>query len=185
MTTRTQAVLGAELHRGSLRVSLGDVLVFAVTVTAAFLVSAILRFVLEEDVYPRLNLGRGLPNALSSLLPNASLTTDKGINWTLSDHRRRIDIPVGVAYGTAPEKTLDILLGVARAHPRVLAKPRPVALFRGFGDSALRFELRVWTDRFNLGAEIQSALSVALYLALQEAGIEIPLPQREVRLHHA
>ena len=89
---------------------------------------------------------------------------------------------VGVAYGTAPKQVLDLLLAVARAHPLVLSDPAPVALFLGFGDSALRFEMRVWTDRFDLWVQTQSELAVALYAALQEAGIEIPFPQREVRL---
>ena len=269
-----QTALGAELRRGFLRISLGDVLLFALTVWAAFLLSALVRFVLEEDVYPRLRLGRGLPQVLSSVLhyallltgfllalaalgvdltkvtilagafgvgigfglqnvvnnfvsgivvlferridvgdavqigdvsgrmqqmgirsctvrtwegaevivPNAILISDKVTNWTLSDRRRRIDVAVGLAYGTAPEKALELLLGVARAHPQVLSDPAPTALFRGFGDSALKFELQCWTDRFDLWGKTQSELAVALYAALREAGIEIPFPQQDVRL---
>ena len=116
------------------------------------------------------------------IVPNASLTANNVINWTLSDRRRRIDVAVGVAYGTPPEKVLDILLGVARAHPQVLSEPAPVALFLRFGESALRFEMRVWTDSFDLWVQTQSELAVALYAALREAGIEIPFPQRDVRL---
>ena len=59
----------------------------------------------------------------------------------------------------------------------MLGHPAPVALFRGFGDSALRFEVQVWTDRFDLWVQTQSELAVALYAALREAGIEIPFPQ--------
>jgi small-conductance mechanosensitive channel len=269
------AALSATAQRGSLSISLGDLLAFALTVAAAFLVSRLVRFFLAEEVYPRLRLGRGLPDALSGALhytlllagfliglaalgvdltkvtilagafgvgigfglqnvvnnlvsgsillverkvnvgdavqigdvagrvqqmgmractvrtwdgaevivPNASLIAGNVVNWTLSDLRRRIDVTVGVAYATPPEKALEVLLGVARAHPRVLAEPAPVALFRGFGESALRFELQVWTDRFDLWVQIQSELSVALYGALREAGIEIPFPQHEVHLH--
>jgi small-conductance mechanosensitive channel len=57
-----------------------------------------------------------------------------------------------------------------------------VALFRGFGESALRFEMQCWTDRFDLAGQTQSDLTVALYTTLREAGIEIPLPQRDVRV---
>ena len=103
-------------------------------------------------------------------------------NWTLSDRRRRIDVAVGLAYGTVPEKALDLLLGVARGHPQVLSDPAPTALFRGFGDSALKFELQCWTDRFDLWGKTQSELAVALYAALRDAGIEIPFPQQDVRL---
>ncbi len=270
----TEAALTATLKRGSVSISLGDVLVFGVTVGVAFLLSALIRSFLAEEVYPRLPLGRGLPDALSGVLhytlllvgfllalaavgidltkvtilagalgvgigfglqnvvnnfvsgaivlverkinvgdavqindvvgqvqqmgmractvrtwegaevivPNAALTSEKVVNWTLSDRRRRIDVAVGVAYSTPPEKTLDIMLDVARAHPQVLADPAPVALFRQFGESALVFEMRVWTDRFELGVQTQSELSVALYAALQKAGIEIPFPQREIRV---
>ena len=83
---------------------------------------------------------------------------------------------------TAPEKVLELLLSVARSHPQVLADPAPAVLFRGFGESALRFEMQCWTDRFDLAGQTQSELTVALYAALREAGIEIPLPQRDIRM---
>src|SRR5438552_11898628 len=76
------------------------------------------------------------------IVPNASLVAEKVTNWTLSSRVRRIDVPVGVAYGTPPEKVLELLRGVAAAHPDVLAKPAPEALFLEFADSALKFELR-------------------------------------------
>ena len=272
--TAGRAVLGAKLERGSVSLSLGDVLVFAITVVAAFALSAFIRFVLAEEVYPRVRLGRGLPEALSGVLhyalllmgfllalatlgidltkitivagalgvgigfglqnivnnfvsgtivlferkinvgdavrigdvegqvqqmgmrsctvrtwegaevivPNASLTSEKVVNWTLSDRRRRIDVAVGVAYGTPPDRALAILLRVARAHPLVLTQPAPAALFRGFGESALQCEMRVWTDRFEQAVQTQSEIYMAVYAALREAGIDIPFPQREVRV---
>src|SRR5262249_56075237 len=61
-------ILGAELTRGALRISLGDVIAFAVTVWVSFLVSALVRFVLDEDVFPRINLRPGLPYALSTFV---------------------------------------------------------------------------------------------------------------------
>jgi small-conductance mechanosensitive channel len=57
-----------------------------------------------------------------------------------------------------------------------------MALFLGFGDSALQFELRAWTSHFEHWIRIRSELSVALYTALREADIEIPFPQRELWL---
>src|SRR5207245_5771806 len=70
------------------------------------------------------------------IVPNASLVSEKLTNWTYSDRVRRMDVPVGVAYGSAPEKVLELLLAVAHAHPGVLAQPAPEALFMGFGESA-------------------------------------------------
>ena len=62
------------------------------------------------------------------IVPNAQLVTDKLTNWTLSDKLRRISLPVGVNYGAAPEKVIEVLETVARAHPRVLQQPAPYAL---------------------------------------------------------
>jgi len=193
-------ILGAELTRGALRFSLGDVVAFAVTVWVSFLVSALVRFVLDEDVFPRINLRPGLPYALSTfvryaivcvgfvlallvlgvnldrvtvlggalgvgvgfglqnivnnfvsglivlferpvrvgdavqigdvqgevrrigirsstvaawegaevIVPNSMLVAEKVTNWTPAAHRRRIDIQVNVAYGTAPEGVLKL-----------------------------------------------------------------------------
>jgi small-conductance mechanosensitive channel len=118
------------------------------------------------------------------IVPNASLVNEKVANWTLSDRLRRIDWAVNVAYGTPPEKVVDILLGVARAHVYVLGDPAPMVLFQGVGDSALRFELRVWTDRFDAWPMTRSELAVAGYAALRDAAIEIPFPQQEVHLRY-
>ena len=271
------ASLAAEVQRGALSLSFGNVGVFVITVVATFLLSAFVRFVLEEEIYPRVAPARTLPYAASTLIhytlvftgfllglaalgidlsklaiiagglgvgiglglqglvnnfvsgivvlyerrinvgdavqlgdiggrvqqmglractvrtwegaevivPNATLTTDRVTNWTLSDEHRRIDLPVGVAYGTAPEKVADLLLTVARKHAYVLAEPAPVVLFRGFGDSALLFEVRVWTNHFDAWVQTQSELTTAVYAALREAAIEIPFPQRDVHIKPA
>jgi potassium-dependent mechanosensitive channel len=65
----------------------------------------------------------------------------------------------------------------------VIAAPPPVALFLGFGDSALLFQLRAWTNRLDRHVVVRSELGVAVYAALQEAGFSIPFPQHEVRIH--
>jgi potassium-dependent mechanosensitive channel len=62
------AILAMNLERGSVNISIGDVLVFFVTVWAAYLLSAFIRFLLQEDVYPRTQIAPGLSYAVSSLL---------------------------------------------------------------------------------------------------------------------
>ena len=79
---------------------------------------------------------------LEILVPNKDLISKEVINWTLSDDRRRMEIPVGVAYGSPTERVIELLAEVARAHNEVLDDPEPQAIFTGFGDSALDFELR-------------------------------------------
>ena len=65
---------------------------------------------------------------------------------------------------------------------RVLRDPAPRALFMGYGDSAINFELRVWPSHFNQATQVRSDLAAAVYDAVNAAGMSIPLPQREVRL---
>jgi potassium efflux system protein len=268
------AILATKLERGSISISVGDILAFFLAVWAAYLLSAFIRFVLQEDVYPRIGVPRGLSYATSSLLnyiilalgfavgigvlgvdptkvtvlvgafgvgigfglqnvvnnfvsglillferpihvgdtievgdllgkvgrigirastvrtwtgadiivPNSQLISDRVTNWTLSDQLRRIDLPVGVNYSAPPQEVIKVLEAVAGAHPRILKNPPPQALFVGYGDSSINFELRAWTDQFDNWPRIRSDLAVALYDAVHEAGMAFPFPQREVRL---
>jgi potassium efflux system protein len=116
------------------------------------------------------------------IVPNGSLVSDQVTNWTLSDRMRRMDLDVGVAYGTDPNRVVAVLAEVARATPGVLPDPAPVVLFVGFGDSALNFQLRAWTARFEEWVRTRSDLGLAIHDALKDAGIEIPFPQRTVHL---
>jgi potassium-dependent mechanosensitive channel len=117
------------------------------------------------------------------IVPNSQLVAERVTNWSPFDYRRRLDIPVSVAYGSTPDKVLQVLTGVAQGHPDVVTAPPPLALFLGFGDSALLFQLRAWTNRLDRHVVIRSELGVAVYAALQEAGFSIPFPQQEVRIH--
>jgi small-conductance mechanosensitive channel len=89
---------------------------------------------------------------------------------------------LSVAYGTEPERVIKLLVEVAESHPGVLLERAPAAFFMGFGESALNFELRFWCDRQDTWFQLQSDVSVAIAKALQEAGIEIPFPQRDLHL---
>lgn len=269
-----EGAVTAELVFGSIALSLADLLAFGLTVWLSFLLSRVVRFALEEDVYPRLSLERGIPYAASRfvhflilglgfflavaamgidlnrfvllagalgvgigfglqnivdnfvsglillterpvqvgdtietegllgevqrigirsstvrtrtgaelIVPNAQLVSSQVTNWTLSDALRRIEVTVGVAYGTDVSRVLDLLQQVAVENPDVLADPAPQALFRGFGDSSLDFELRAWTGVFDQFVRVQSDLNVAIDSALAAADIEIPFPQRDLNL---
>jgi potassium-dependent mechanosensitive channel len=119
------------------------------------------------------------------LVPNGNLVSNQVTNWTLSDLRRRIDLPVGVAYGTDPEKVLELLLSVARSHSEVLRDPEPAAVFQGFGDSSLNFELRFWAPKFQTHLQLKNEVAIGIVKALNEAGIEIPFPQRDLHIKEA
>jgi small-conductance mechanosensitive channel len=117
------------------------------------------------------------------IVPNSQLVSEQVTNWTLSDQIRRIDVPVGVNYGAEPQKVIEVMEAVARAHPPVFQQPAPRGLFVGYGDSSVDFELRAWTDQYTKWYQVRSDLTVALYHAVKkEVGMTFPFPQREVRL---
>jgi potassium efflux system protein len=257
---------------GDFSVAPADILIFVIVVWLTFKISQLLRFILEADVMPHLDLPRGVPGAITRLthyaivvigvmigasaagldfsrinlivgalgvgigfglqnvvnnfvsglillferpirvgdkvqlaelfgtvkdigmrasivrtfqgaeviVPNANLISAEVVNWTLSDDRRRIELAVGVAYGTDPETVIEILVAVAKDHPEVMSDPEPAALFRGFGESSLDFQLRAW----NRGdyVRVSSDLLVGINNALTDAGIEIPFPQRDLHV---
>ena len=115
------------------------------------------------------------------IVPNSALVTNQVTNWTLSTRTRRSGLQVGVAYGTPPQRVIELLVGAATAHPDVLAKPAPGASFQGFGDSALNFQLNFWTA-VDVAGRVKSEVAIAISEALEQAGIEIPFPQRDLRV---
>ncbi|KPK86456.1 MAG: hypothetical protein AMS27_04965 [Bacteroides sp. SM23_62_1] len=116
------------------------------------------------------------------VVPNGNLISSELTNWTLTDQQRRVEVKVGVKYGTSPEQVLQILRDVAETHPETLKDPKPLPLFTEFGDSSLNFRLLVWIPNADERLRIQSELSVAVNMELKKAGIEIPFPQRDLHL---
>lgn len=116
------------------------------------------------------------------IVPNNHLVENKVLNWTHNDSLGRIEIPVGVAYGTDPVLVTESLLNAAYLESNVLREPSPTVLFKGFGDNALDFELRVWITGFDRGDDIKSSLNYLIEYTLRQNQIEIPFPQRDLWL---
>ena len=116
------------------------------------------------------------------VVPNGVLLNEKLINWTLSDMDRRIDVNVGVAYGSDPRKVLELLMGVTVGTEGIATEPAPTVLFVGFGANSLDFSIRSWTNNFGDWVNIRSNLTVRVHDALRAAGIEIPFPQQDLHL---
>src|SRR5262245_27274755 len=263
----------APIREGRVDFSLWDIIAFGLVLTVAVLISRAVRLLLEDDVFPRMRLGRGIPVMISTtayyaillfgfffalgiagvdvnrftllagafgvgvgfglqnivnnfisglillferpihpgdtievggvsgivkkigirsstistgdgadaIIPNAILISDKLMNWTLTDPWRRIEISIGVAYGSDLQKVMEILLAVANADSNVLKDPAPAVVFQGFGEGTLNFALRFWT-LVQANIDTKSRLSIALIQRLQEAGIEMPFPQRDLNL---
>jgi small-conductance mechanosensitive channel len=268
------AIFYSAVSFGDISIALIDVVSIVVVFWGASLASRLIRFVLEEDVYWRLQLSRGVPNALSTglhytimfvgfilavavtgvemdkftilagafgvglgfglqdivnnfvsgliliverpimpgdtvqlgqiggevkrigmrsstirtwegselIVPNGNLISKELINWTLSDKMRRIDVKVGVAYGTDVQLVMETLVAMAKDHPDVEEMPSPYVLFLGFGDSSLDFELRSWITRNDRFLAIKSEVTTKVERALRDAGITIPFPQRDLHI---
>ena len=116
------------------------------------------------------------------LVPNSTLVSSTVVNWTQEGaDRRRVDIPVGVGYGTDPETVVELLEGVATKHPQVAKIPAPKALFMEFAESSLGFQLNAWFAEKDWYTG-SSDLRVQVNAALVAAGIEVAYPQRDLHL---
>lgn len=116
------------------------------------------------------------------IIPNADLVTNPVTNWTLSNRRIRLKIPVGVAYGSDIPLVIKTLMTCAKANSRVAETPAPQVLFLKFGDSALEFELRVLATNADYMMVIRSELHQEIDRSFREAKIEIAFPQRDLHL---
>lgn len=119
------------------------------------------------------------------IVPNAELITTKVTNWMYRDRRGRVNVPLGVAYGTNVQQVIELLTQVAEQHDQVItANPMfPVrVIMLNFGDSALEFELRCFISDIDRRAVVKSEINIAVEAALKDAGIEIPFPQRDIHM---
>ncbi len=116
------------------------------------------------------------------IVPNGMLLADKLVNWTLVKTSRRIDLNISTRPDADPQRTLDLLTSIARAAKGVAVHPAPVAILTGLAPGALDFNLRVWTIERSDFVIVRSDLAVKLRDGLAEAGLDVPLPQRELHL---
>jgi small-conductance mechanosensitive channel len=243
---------------GSLKLSWGNVLAFIVTIWASFLISRFLRFLLEEEIYQRFHLARGLPYAISTVLnylilligfflalaalgvdmtrftilagafsvgigfglqnvinnfvsglillferpikvgdivqidtstgvvqrigirasivrtpdgaeiivPNGNLISNNVTNWTFSDRRRAIQIPVPASRDADPAKVIDVVKKLVASNEKVARQPAPQVYFSNVTGGVLNFELRAWTDQYEDWGRIRSDLALAINASL-------------------
>ena len=118
-------------------------------------------------------------------VPNAALNAAKVTNESAPGSRRRVRVPIGVAYGTDVDAFEELAIEVALAEPLVRDSPKPRARLRSFGDSALQYELLCWVTGPTRRRRAQHELNRALYKALNEADVEIPYPKRDVTVSGA
>jgi potassium efflux system protein len=113
------------------------------------------------------------------IVPNSTLISTQVINWTRSESKRRVDLEVRVAYGSDLAVVLALLRDAPAAHPEIASTPEPVAVFLGFGERSLNFELRFWVPPGLSWPELRSKVAVTVAAKLREAGINSPTPLQE------
>ncbi|MCJ7615579.1 MAG: mechanosensitive ion channel [Desulfobacterales bacterium] len=117
----------------------------------------------------------------SLIIPNSDLISQQVTNWSFKDLRLRRKITVGVAYGSDIELVRKTLLEIADKTPKVLKYPKPDVIFSDFGDSALIFILRVWTDIDNMFIT-ETDIRFGINRLFNERKIEIAFPQRDLHI---
>lgn len=119
---------------------------------------------------------------IARIIPNADFVSAHVTNWSYGDPKTRLHCPVGVAYGTDPSLVRTALLEVAAQHERILKKPEPDVSFKQFADSSLDFELTFFVAEPRGIAKVKSDINFAIEAAFKRHGIEIPFPQRDLRI---
>jgi small-conductance mechanosensitive channel len=120
---------------------------------------------------------------VESIVPNEVLMGSVVQNESLTDRRVRLALQVQVAYATNLEQAMALLVKAAESQTRVLKDPVPLPLVLGFADSGINLEIGFWIIDPEVGtAGLKSAINLAIWHSFNEAGIEFPFPQREVRL---
>ena len=134
------------------------------------------------DIRTRYTVLRGL-DGVDSIVPNEMLVSSVVESETFSNTTTRAALRVGVAYGSDVERAMAILVELARAQPRVLKDPPPMAFLVEFGDSSIVLELGFWIeDPTNGTLLLRSDINRGLLRRFREEGIEIPFPQRELTI---
>jgi small-conductance mechanosensitive channel len=117
------------------------------------------------------------------LIPNENLMTQEVENWSYSNTNVRVHIPIGVSYDCDIKLAQKLMIEAAMKPARVLKMPKPTVWLRAFGDSSVDHEILVWIKDPESGVgNVQSEILNRVWVLFKENGIEIPFPQRDIRI---
>lgn len=116
------------------------------------------------------------------LVPNEEFFSKPFINYSYSDKKIRINVSIGVAYGSDTEKVKNLLLEIASENEKVLEMPEPMVFFEEHGESSLDFELKCWIATPFNKKQTKSELNFEINKRFEEENINIPFPQRDIRI---
>jgi len=124
-------------------------------------------------------------DGITILVPNSKFLETVVVNWSHGDPAHQLHVPVSIAYGSPAVTVRTALLEAAAGHPRVMKEPPPRVELTGFGDSALHFDLMVWSKEPEEQHSLKSDLHFRIVASLARHRIAIPFPQRDLHLRSA
>jgi small-conductance mechanosensitive channel len=119
---------------------------------------------------------------LAVIIPNSQLVRNQFINYSYGSPEVRITVTAGVAYDSDVEKVSQALCEAAMSVQEVMKSKPPEVRLGAFGDSTVNFEVLVWIDEPHNHQKIKTKVNLAVFRLFRERGIELPFPQRDLRL---
>jgi potassium-dependent mechanosensitive channel len=115
------------------------------------------------------------------IIPNGDLLSQHLINWTLSDKQRRVELLIGVSYGSDVNKVTEIIQKQLDRE-EILTQPESKVFLQNFADSAVEFRVLFWVETIDIWLETRNKVMHGIFQSFKEQGIEIPFPQRDLYL---
>lgn len=117
------------------------------------------------------------------IIPNGDLISHHVINWTLSNNNRRIELIIGVAYGSDIQKVKKILEDMLCNREDIMTDPAPSVFVHNLNESSVDFRMFFWAADINTWLRLKSAVLSDIYNKFAEEGVEIPYPTQDINLH--
>lgn len=122
-------------------------------------------------------------DGIEHLIPNEEFITQRVENWSYTDSKVRLKVPIGVSYDSDVRLAMTLAIEAASEEPRVIDDPAPKCLLIEFGDNSVNLELRIWIADPQEGVRnIRSAVLLRVWDKYHEAGVQFPFPQRDLHV---
>jgi len=116
------------------------------------------------------------------IVPNEQLISNEVINWTLSDMKRRVKVPLSVSVESDPFQVQHLVMEILNDHPKILKDPKPLVYFTLVGQSSLDFELLFWISEKGEGRSTKSDVLFGVFQKLKDNNVKVPIPRQDINI---